>query len=294
MCTRAAHGPSACLIAPRLQGGSATAGVEPAWRLVSQAPPCYRHGGLPAATAAILTARRGLDSCLAVRGAGSRLRLPAHGTAARRRDAAVHRGKLQGCGVAERRCRCGRGRAARAALRAAVRGEAGCPAARGAGAVRMTYSPPIGQQVGDGGSRTRVALGVASAAVLSARWATDCPTSPFFMKRAASYTFAFSIIRYNPHRRMRRRGRGATQARPARRCSEKRQRPSDGTAEVHAQLGGCGAPLPLRPRPRRARSLAGGGPGRGGLPRCARVHIQVSGVAATAGAAPLRRAEEAE
>ena len=190
---RAGRGTLACLIAPRLQGGSATAGVEPAWRLVWQAPPWSEHGGLPAATAAILHARRRLYCCLAVRGA----RACAFPRMERQCSGGMRRQCIGlGCGVAERRCRCGRGRAARAALRAAVRGEAGYPVARGAGAVRMPYSTPIARRVGDGGSRARVALGSASAAVFSARWATDCPTSPFFMKRMPSYTLAFSIIRY--------------------------------------------------------------------------------------------------
>ena len=51
------------------------------------------------------------------------------------------------------------------------------------------YKPPIRLQGGDGGSRTRKALGVSSAAVSLARWATDCPSSPFFPKSATIYTF---------------------------------------------------------------------------------------------------------
>ena len=51
------------------------------------------------------------------------------------------------------------------------------------------HKPPIRLQGGDGGSRTRKALGVTSAAVSLARRATDCPSSPFFPESATIYTF---------------------------------------------------------------------------------------------------------
>lgn len=58
------------------------------------------------------------------------------------------------------------------------------------------YSPLASWHGGDGGGRIRIALGEASAGLVSARWATDCPSSPPFMKSTSFYTFIIGIIRY--------------------------------------------------------------------------------------------------
>ena len=54
---------------------------------------------------------------------------------------------------------------------------------------RRLYSPRVGGRIGDGGSRTRIAPGCPGTGVVSARWASDCPSSPFSVKSVDIYTF---------------------------------------------------------------------------------------------------------
>ena len=61
---------------------------------------------------------------------------------------------------------------------------------------RRLYNLHVGGHGGDGGIRTRIALGVTSAAVASARRATDYPTSPPALKKTHKHAFSIGIIRY--------------------------------------------------------------------------------------------------
>ena len=87
-------------------------------------------------------------------------------------------------------------------VQAALPGVGRLPAVRfaarcvGRDATRRLYNPGVGGRIGDGGSRTRIAPGVPGTGVVSARWATDCPSSPFSVKSVDIYTFLAGVVRY--------------------------------------------------------------------------------------------------